>query len=54
VLEPIVHTAGGEEAINSLLEIDPAVKVIVSSGYPSGSILSDYRKFGFSAVAGKP
>lgn len=45
---------GGEEAVRSLLEIDPNAKVIVSSGYASGPVLSDYKKYGFSAVVGKP
>jgi two-component system, cell cycle sensor histidine kinase and response regulator CckA len=45
---------GGEEAVKSLLEINPAVKVIVSSGYSSGPVLSDYKSYGFSAVVGKP
>jgi PAS domain S-box-containing protein len=45
---------GGEEAVKSLLEIDPGVKVIVSSGYSSGPVLSNYKNYGFSAVVGKP
>jgi two-component system, cell cycle sensor histidine kinase and response regulator CckA len=45
---------GGEEAVKSLLEINPGAKVIVSSGYASGPVLSDYRSYGFSAVVGKP
>lgn len=45
---------GGEEAIRQLLELNPDVKVIVSSGYSSGPVLADYKQYGFSAVAGKP
>jgi len=45
---------GGENAVKTLLEIDPGVKVIVSSGYSSGPVLSDYKNYGFSAVVGKP
>jgi len=45
---------GGREAVKKLLEIDPCAKVIVSSGYSSDDIMSDYAKFGFSAVIAKP
>lgn len=45
---------GGREAVKRLLEIDPGAKVIVSSGYSSDDIMSDYGKFGFSAVIAKP
>lgn len=45
---------GGKEAIKKLLEIDPGVKAIVSSGYSADSIMSDYKKYGFSAVIAKP
>ncbi len=45
---------GGKEAISRLLEIDPAAKVIVSSGYATDPIMSDFKKYGFRAVATKP
>ena len=45
---------GGREAIKELLEIAPAAKVIVSSGYATDSIMADYKKYGFSAIATKP
>ncbi|MFC1999646.1 PAS domain S-box protein [Chloroflexota bacterium] len=45
---------GGKEAIKKLLEIDPDVKAIVSSGYSTDPIISDFRKYGFSGVAVKP
>ncbi|MBI5563086.1 MAG: PAS domain-containing protein [Deltaproteobacteria bacterium] len=45
---------GGKEAITKLLEIDPGVKAIVSSGYSKDPIMSDFRKYGFSAVIAKP
>ncbi len=44
---------GGEEAIKKLLEIDPDAKVIVSSGYATDPIMTDYEKYGFSAVVTK-
>jgi PAS domain S-box-containing protein len=45
---------GGKETIQKLLEIDPQVKAIVSSGYSGDPIMSDYKKYGFSGVIGKP
>ena len=45
---------GGKEAIQKLLEIDPKVKAIVSSGYSSDPIMSDFKKYGFRGVIAKP
>jgi signal transduction histidine kinase/ActR/RegA family two-component response regulator len=45
---------GGKEAIKKLLEIDPDVKAIVSSGYATDPIMADFKKYGFSAVVTKP
>ncbi len=45
---------GGKEAVKKLLEIDPDAKVIVSSGYATDPIMSEYKKYGFSAVITKP
>jgi PAS domain S-box-containing protein len=45
---------GGQEAIRHLLEIDPEVKAIVSSGYANDTILSRYRDYGFLARLTKP
>ncbi len=45
---------GGKEAIQHLLEVDPDVKAIVSSGYSGDPIMSDYQQYGFTAVLTKP
>jgi PAS domain S-box-containing protein len=45
---------GGKEAISILREYDPAVRVIVSSGYSSDLAMSDFRKHGFRGMVAKP
>ncbi len=45
---------GGAETIQRLLEIDPEVKAIVSSGYSNDPILADFDKHGFKDVIAKP
>jgi len=45
---------GGKETIKKLLEIDPDVKAVVSSGYSTDPIMADFKKYGFSAVVTKP
>jgi len=45
---------GGKETMQKLLEIDPGVRGIVSSGYSKDPIMSDFRKYGFRAVMAKP
>jgi CheY-like chemotaxis protein len=44
----------GEEAIKQLLRIDPQVKAIVSSGYATDLIMSDFERYGFKAALTKP
>ena len=45
---------GGEEAMEKLLEIDPKVTAVVSSGYSNSSVLADYQSRGFAGVMMKP
>ena len=45
---------GGKEALKKLLEIDPTVNAIVSSGYATDATMSRYQDFGFRGVIAKP
>jgi CheY-like chemotaxis protein len=45
---------GGQEAIRALLKIDPAVKAIVMSGYPSDPVVLEPERYGFKGVLAKP
>jgi PAS domain S-box-containing protein len=45
---------GGKEAIQKLREMDPDVKAIVSSGYSTDPVMSNFRKYGFCGVLTKP
>lgn len=45
---------GGVEAAARIRELDPAVKLIVSSGYSDAAVMSDFRKYGFDDVIPKP
>lgn len=42
------------ETIEELLELDPAAKVILTSGYTNNPIIKSYNEWGFSAVLTKP
>lgn len=45
---------GGEIAVQEILAINPAAKVIVSSGYSNDPIMARYQDYGFSAAIVKP
>ncbi len=45
---------GGREALVELRQIDPAVRVIASSGYSQDPVMANHRAYGFTAVLPKP
>ena len=45
---------GGKEAMQELINMDPDVKGIVSSGYSDDPGMTDYKQYGFSGVVAKP
>jgi len=45
---------GGKEAMNKLLEIDPEIKAIVSSGYSNDPVMANFQEYGFKGRLGKP
>ena len=45
---------GGKEVLKKLIEIDPTVNAIVSSGYATDATMSRYQDFGFRGVITKP
>jgi len=45
---------GGKEALKKLMEIDPTVNAIVSSGYAMDATMSHSADFGFRGMIAKP
>ncbi len=45
---------GGAETIKELLQIDPHVKAVVSSGYSNDPVMANYEDYGFCGVISKP
>jgi two-component system, cell cycle sensor histidine kinase and response regulator CckA len=45
---------GGKETIRRLLEKDPSVRAVVSSGYSMDPVMANFREFGFQGVVAKP
>lgn len=44
----------GEETANRLLQINPKIKIVISSGFSNIPIITDYKKHGIKAVLLKP
>jgi CheY-like chemotaxis protein len=45
---------GGREAIQALLQIDPAVKAVVMSGYANDPVVLEHDRYGFKGALVKP
>jgi PAS domain S-box-containing protein len=45
---------GGAETVRKMLEINPNVKAVVSSGYSHDPVVADFRAYGFCDVIVKP
>lgn len=45
---------GGKETLKQLLQWDPQIKAIVSSGYSNDPVVADYNKHGFADFIAKP
>ena len=45
---------GGKEMMEQLRTFDPEIKAIVSSGYSSDPVMTEYEKYGFQAAIAKP
>jgi len=50
----IPNGIGGQEAVKSILEIDPKARVIISSGYSDKPVMENYSDYGFKGVLAKP
>ncbi len=45
---------GGKDAVKALLELDPQVKAIVSSGHSNDPVMTNFRAYGFVGDLPKP
>ncbi len=55
ILDLTVRAAvGGQETIQALLKIDPAVKAIVMSGYANAPVMLEPERCGFKGALVKP
>ena len=55
ILDLIVHRGmGGRDAAAKLIEYDPDVIALVSSGFVGDPVLQNYREYGFRGVIPKP
>lgn len=55
IMDLTIHGGmGGKEAAQYILEIDPAARLIVSSGYSGDPVMAEYGNYGFSGAVVKP
>lgn len=45
---------GGMETSQAVLQLDPAARLIVASGYSNNPVMASYRQYGFIAALAKP
>ncbi|MCE0498858.1 MAG: PAS domain S-box protein [Methylacidiphilales bacterium] len=50
----IPNGVGGQDAVHTIIKIDPSAKVIASSGHLDHPVMVDHKKYGFTAVLEKP
>jgi CheY-like chemotaxis protein len=50
----IPNGVGGQDAVHTIIKIDPNAKVIASSGHLDHPVMLDHKKYGFAAVLEKP
>lgn len=50
----IPGSMGGKDTAQKLIEMDPEVKIIATSGYSNDPIMSSYRSYGFQDIIIKP
>ncbi len=54
LLDLIMPTMGGAKCLKELIEIDPEIKVVVTSGYSAGATVSQSLHLGAKRFIGKP
>jgi CheY-like chemotaxis protein len=50
----VVKGLGGKETVDQLLEFDPAVKAVVSSGFINDPVVENFTRYGFCERLTKP
>ena len=50
----VVSGIGAEQTIKQILEIDPRIKTILTTGYVDHPVVDDYKNHGFHSILKKP